>query len=387
MINACVKLTILGLSLLMATSSADAFSWTVPSKYSHFTKRLAPSLYTGGKLTERQVEYLAEAGFKSILSTLPQEEPLDSFNGMAGPFPSSAQEAEIAAKFDMTAVAMKTQLTVESATAVSDAILTMQKPIYVHCGVGWAASLFVELHLFRTGVTPAEEVFPNSLTLGWDFQASADAVALVNAFTQLDPPATVQDPILELTLADGEDSYKSYYWSHRVGNDLWYNIGQVLESHVDTIAAAGYKTVISFRNNGEPTQRTSSDPATGPVDNGEFSDANGNYNVTAEQLAFTAAGVHFVNLPVTGDKAWMAEQLRIYTPQLLEAAARGPVLAHCTSGYRSSAYVTAFLAQQQGLCTTWALTQARRVGYSFDVSDDDASVMRFYQESLRVCEQ
>mmetsp|Transcript_11137 Transcript_11137/g.18190 ORF Transcript_11137/g.18190 Transcript_11137/m.18190 type:complete len:387 (-) Transcript_11137:945-2105(-) len=386
MINPFVKLTFLGMSLL-AASSAAAFSWTVPSRYSHFIKRLAPSIYTGGKLTERQVEYLAEAGFKSILITLPQDEPLDSFNGMAGPFPSSAQEAEIAAKLGMTAVAMETQMTVESAMAVSDAILAMQKPIYVHCGVGWGASLFAELHLFRTGVTPAEEVFTNSLTLGWDYQANADAVALVNAFTQINPPATVQDPILELTLAEGEDSYKSYYWSHRVGNDSWYNIGQVLESHVDTIAAAGYKTVISFRNNGEATQRTSSDPATGAVDNGEFSDADGNYNVTAEQEAFTAVGVQFLNLPVTGDMAWSAEQLALYTPQMLQAAARGPVLAHCTSGYRSSAYVTAFLAQQQNLCTTWALTQARRVGYSFDVNEDDAKVMQFYQDGLKDCEQ
>jgi protein tyrosine phosphatase (PTP) superfamily phosphohydrolase (DUF442 family) len=292
------------------------------------------SCVAGGKLTERQIQYLAEGGFKSILSTLPQDEPLDSYNGMAGPFPSSAQEAEIAARFGMTAVAMDTQMTAESAQKVSDAILAMEKPIYVHCGAGWGASLFAQLHLFRAGFTPADEVFTSSLTLGWDFQANADAVALVNAVTQISPAATVQEPVLEQSLADGEDSYKYYYWSHRVGTDSWYNIGQILDTQVETIAAAGYKTVVSFRNNGEATLRTSTDPATGPVDNGEFSDADGNYNVTAEQQAFTAVGVHFLNLPVTGEEAWSAEQLHEFTPELLKAAARGPVLAHCASGYR-----------------------------------------------------
>lgn len=334
-------------------------------------------------MTERQLEYLAAAGFKSILSTLPQETSLDSYNGVTGPFPSSTQEASIAFKLGMTAITIDTDLTPESAQKVSDAILALEKPIYVHCGMGYGASLFTGLHLFRTGVTPADEFFSNSLTLGWDFQADEGAVALVNAVTLLTPPAAVQEPIVELTLAEGEDSYKSYYWSHRVGSDSWYNIGQVLDTQVTTIAAAGYKTVISFRSSGEATVRTPSEPTEGPVNNGEFSDSEGNYNVTAEMEAFEAAGVYFVSLPVTGDEAWTPEQLREYTPAMQEAAARGPVLAHCASGYRSSAYVTAFLAQQQGLCSSWALEQARRVGYSFAAKEADASVVQFFEDSLK----
>jgi protein tyrosine phosphatase (PTP) superfamily phosphohydrolase (DUF442 family) len=288
----------------------------------------------GGKLTERQIQYLAEGGFKSILSTMPQAESMESYNGISGPFPSSSQEAEIAAELGMKAVAMDTQLTAASAQEVSDMILTLEKPIYVHCGAGWGATLFSELHLFRTGVTPKDELFSNSLTLGWDYQADAGAVALVNTVTQLDPPATVQPPVVELLLTDGEDSYKSYYWSHRVGSDSWFNIGQVLDTQVDAIAAAGYQTVISFRSNGEATVRTSTDPTTGPVNNGEFSDEEGNYNVTAEQVAFQRAGLSFLNLPVSGEDAWSAATLSEYSPALVAAAARGPVLVHCASGYR-----------------------------------------------------
>lgn len=334
-------------------------------------------------MTERQIEYLAEAGFKSILSTLPQSEPLDSFNGITGPFPSSEQEIEIAKRFGITAIVMSTELTTESAEKVSDTIMALEKPIYVHCGAGYGASLFSELHLFRSGVTPAEEIFTNSLTLGWDFQSNADAVALVNDMTGLNPPAEVQDPSIEITLTNGEESYKSYYWSHRAGNDLWYNTGQVLDTHVSAIADAGYRTVISFRSDGESTVRTSTDPSQGPVNNGEFSDGDGNYNVTAEQVAFEAAGVDFVSLPVGGSEAWSAETLASYAPVMAAAAARGPVIAHCKSGYRSAAYMTAFLAQQSGECTAWALQQARRIGFSYDVNEGDAAVVQFYEDSLK----
>ena len=44
--------------------------------------------------------------------------------------------------------------------------------------------------------------------------------------------------------------------------------------------------LVSFRANGEPTTRLPSEPTTGAVKNFEFSDASGNYNVTAEQEAF-----------------------------------------------------------------------------------------------------
>lgn len=124
-----------------------------------------------------------------------------------------------------------------------------------------------------------------------------------------------------------------------------------------------------------------SDPS-GYADNNEFEDSNGLYNVTAEQVAFENVGIHFFNLPVTGSNAWTPEMLDAYIPTIEEAVSYGPVLVHCTLGYRSSAYITAYLAKVNGQCTAWALQQARRVGFSFDVSPSDYKVVQFYQESL-----
>ena len=165
---------------------------------------------------------------------------------------------------------------------------------------------------------------------------------------------------------------------------MWYNTGQPLETQVEAIAAAGYKAVISFRNDGEETTRLPGvDSDDGPINNHEFSDANGMYNVTMEKQAFEAFGIKFFNLPVTGEDAWSAATLAAYSPSMAAAAEAGPVLAHCRVGHRSSAYVVAYLAQQKGLCSPWALQQARRVGFSFDGMNSDASVLQFFADALR----
>lgn len=111
----------------------------------------------------------------------------------------------------------------------------------------------------------------------------------------------VVDEQIEQSLTSGELSYKNYYWVHRFGaSDLWYTTGQILDTHVVNIAEQGYKSVISFRANGESTVRLSTDPKTGPVDNHEFSDSNGNWDASAEEEAFASEGVTFYNLPVSG---------------------------------------------------------------------------------------
>jgi protein tyrosine phosphatase (PTP) superfamily phosphohydrolase (DUF442 family) len=305
----------------------------------------------------------------------------------------------------MEAVQYNASYTMMSLTALSRDIIQMPKPVYIHCHVslmyiyihfifiymvdlivffqcysqaGYAASLFAIMHGYLAATVSGDDIFSNGLTLGWDFQADASAVQLINSVTGTN--TAVAPPSIDNTLADGEESYKQYFWSHRITDD-WYNIGQVLDTQVPSITTAGYKTVISFRNDGEATLRLASDPTEGSVDNNEFSDVNGNYAVDMERSAFEKAGLDFFNLPVTGESAWTIEQLDEFTATM--DAAPKPILAHCASGYRSSAYVIAYLGRQQKQCTHWALKEARRIGYSFDQSEDDAQVVAFFQEALQ----
>ncbi len=244
------------------------------------------------------------------------------------------------------------------------------------------ATLFVELYLSQVGASYVGDIFSSSLTVGWDFQSDASAVELINAVTSLD--AVVSPPSINLALTQGDASYRMYFWPHRI-SDNFYNLGQTLETHIDAIAAAGYKSVISFRANGETTNRLSWENQTGPVLNGEFSDDNGLLNITAEFDAVTAAGMSFYNLPVTGALAYTKEQFDSFLPSLQAAAANGPVLVHCASGYRSVVYTLAFLALEdpQVRCVDWAIQQARRVGESLDLLPNDiAQAVGFWRETL-----
>ncbi len=68
--------------------AVEAFQWETFSSYNHFTKRIAPGLYAGGWTTTRQIEYIAAAGFKSIISIAYFSESADIYNGVEGSYPS-----------------------------------------------------------------------------------------------------------------------------------------------------------------------------------------------------------------------------------------------------------------------------------------------------------
>ena len=161
-------------------------------------------------------------------------------------------------------------------------------------------------------------IYSTGLDYGYDYQSNAAVVDLVNSITGSNDAVTFET--IEQPLAHGESSYKSFYWVHRSGhNDLWYNVGQILDTQVGAIKDAGYRSIVNFRDDGEPTNRLPlSDPTTGPVQNDEFSDSNGNYNATAERLAVEAQGLRYYYLPLTSSATttWTVEQYNLYLPAM-----------------------------------------------------------------------
>lgn len=248
--------------------------------------------------------------------------------------------------------------------------------------VGYTATLFTELYFYtKKLISSSSELYKNGLDYGYDYQSNANAVAFVNSVTGANDK--VQPESIEQTLADGESSYKSYYWVHRAGqSDYWYNVGQILDTHVSAIKTAGYRSVISFRDDGEATTRLPTDPRVGSVENGEFSDSKGNYRVADEKAAVESAGMRFFHLPLNGGAAatWTVEQYQKYAPIMVEAEALGPVLSHCASGYRSAAYVMAYLGTMGGHCADWAVRESSFVGLEFGA---DKQVLDFFHQVLK----
>ncbi len=231
------------------------------------------------------------------------------------------------------------------------------------------------------GESLAQDFFTNTLDLGYDYQSNSDAVNLINYY--IGTTATVQPEKIESSFTQGEMSYKNYYWVHLIGTDGLYNAGQILDSHVTDISLQGYRSVISFRASGEATNRISTDPTTGPVDNHEFSDDQGNYDPKLERKAFLSVGIKFYNLPLSGSATWTKETFDKYYPIIENAITNeGPTLVHCASGYRSAGYAVAYSALKAGKCSSWAIQQAKKIGFSYDINSGDEAVLQFFTQVL-----
>lgn len=163
----------------MLTFSSAAVGPTL-TKYDHFVKHLSiGGISTGGRLQEREIAYIASAGYRSILSVAEFTTADTTFKNMAGNWPSSEQEKILAESLGLKHEYFASSMNVESVDRASAFLLSLPKPIYVHCFVGWTATLFSQLHLVRSGAFGAEYIYNTSLALGYDYQSNADSVALI----------------------------------------------------------------------------------------------------------------------------------------------------------------------------------------------------------------
>lgn len=114
------------------------------SKFNDFVKVPYPKelVQTGGRLIERHLGYLYEAGFNSVLSIVVFATNDTVYNDMTGSFPSSDYEMSILASYGLSGRYLPSSLTVESANEISKIIDEMPKPLYLHCHVGASTTTF-----------------------------------------------------------------------------------------------------------------------------------------------------------------------------------------------------------------------------------------------------
>ena len=75
------------LSLILFTVAIvliSGYEWATLSKQDHFVKKPAEGILVGGRLTQRQIVSLSDAGFKSILSIVNFTADEDSYNNING---------------------------------------------------------------------------------------------------------------------------------------------------------------------------------------------------------------------------------------------------------------------------------------------------------------
>lgn len=105
------------------------------SSLNHFLKVPTDTIQTGGRLAERQLGYIAQNGYKSLLSVVQFATNDTSFNGVDGSFPSTDYEMSIAKGYGLEAQYVVSSLTAESAYQISDIIKSLPQPVYIHCHV------------------------------------------------------------------------------------------------------------------------------------------------------------------------------------------------------------------------------------------------------------
>lgn len=128
-------------------SSNDAVSVT---KFDHFVKVPTTFIHTGGRLTERGIGYIAAAGYKSILSVVEFATNDTVYNGVAGAFPSSAYESQLAADYGLSAKYLASSLTAASLAEIDGLLNSLPRPVYMHCHVSALLLLLLLLQLALT---------------------------------------------------------------------------------------------------------------------------------------------------------------------------------------------------------------------------------------------
>ncbi len=133
---------------LVVGQNSYSFSANRLNGFNHFVKtpKNSESIETGGRLIERHLGYLYEAGFNSVLSIVEFTTNDTTYNGVSGNFPSSEYEISIVKSYGMDGKYTASALTAESVKTISDIITQMEKPLYLHCHVSSFHSLSFSLH-------------------------------------------------------------------------------------------------------------------------------------------------------------------------------------------------------------------------------------------------
>ncbi len=142
-----VKISCLSLWFVNVLSLKTGGAAVSLTKFDHFVKVPFSNIHTGGRLTERQIGYIATAGYASILSVVEFSTNDTIYNGMNGTFPSSSYEAQIASSYGLNMKYLASSLTLSSLVTIVEIIDTLPKPLYIHCHVRITILNIFKMHL------------------------------------------------------------------------------------------------------------------------------------------------------------------------------------------------------------------------------------------------
>ncbi|XP_062617698.1 uncharacterized protein LOC134279340 [Saccostrea cucullata] len=378
---------------------------SAPEYKSWWAKEITPDIYVAGRLSEREIKYAAEAGFKSILSLFPYADDEGyNFGGEYLPTTKEAKQiAELAGLKYTTALGPYDDWAqFESVQKVGSILSNLPRPVLAHCDRGYTISFDVIMYLVNRTIqdskfTPkvdAKKFFDMTKVLGMDFNMDCvkDTLATITG-------EKVKNEYVPEIENEPEEWYD--YWHAAPVYKNWYTAGQILTSHLSMIKQTGFKSVVNLRTSIETvTLLNVKDIPCKPVKNSdlelrqtinslkenvldknkpntyispespynfatrnpaEFGDDTG-YNENLEKEAFQKLNFPYYHMPLDTNIPFTVEWFEMYKDQLLEAGKKGPVLVHCCKALRAGYVAVLAAALQHNKDLNWALQRVAELG-------------------------
>ena len=130
-----MMLLVLFASWYASAMAYNDFHWQSYNKMNHFTKRVSPSIYTTGRITDRQIAYMSEANFSTIVSLVYTATDDTVFKGISGNWPSTNTESDLCDQYGLNYVNIGASMNKSSFDTFVDVMLLVPKPVLVHCNV------------------------------------------------------------------------------------------------------------------------------------------------------------------------------------------------------------------------------------------------------------
>lgn len=233
---------------------------SIPTKKLWWAKGITSELHVAGGLTDRQIKYARDNGFKSIVS-LHEQSKSTSFGGERLP---SSDEAKVIAKvaglhYDTVLRENEDWTTLAAVEKLSKCISHLESPILLYASKPDSVAFVTLMSLAQKGKlnsnfkpqVNSDKFYKMSALMGMDFtdQTFKELVASVTG------ESVVPDPPKPNT----HKNWLGYWLGHPLyGN--WFTAGQIRRGHLKELEAAGFKSVINMRMgttfNNKPSQET-----------------------------------------------------------------------------------------------------------------------------------
>ncbi|XP_033745049.1 uncharacterized protein LOC117330705 isoform X1 [Pecten maximus] len=378
-----------------------------------WAKELTPDFHVAGRLSERQIKYAADGGFKSIVSLYHYDEPSNIGDEY---LPTSDEAAKIAKHAGLQhRVVLESGnsdwASVQAVDKLSAIMPTLEKPVLLHCHRAYTISFVTMMHMANASkqdpnYSPRMDIqkfYKMASVMGIDFTMDFTRKTAAEITGEVIPENVPSPNVVPKVWYD-------YWMAHPVYKN-WYTAGQIRESHLEKLKMDGFIHVINMRmgvddENGNPSQEqvtlinvkdgtpTYGSKETGPRqipdtlkgivldsgrensfiaedsgvnfearNSGEFGDEIG-YNEDRERQVLEEAGFQYYHMPVLSSGKFSPELFGKYKDKLLEIGRTGePVLVHCASAHRVAYMTVLAAALQYNKDLNWALQRTRELGF------------------------